>query len=241
MFKFFRNTRLDALGKNKISRYLKYAIGEIFLVMIGILLALQVNNWNQKRNDRITEKKLLTSLQEDLLININRLENDIALESLTISQALKTVAHLDERKPYNDSLDKVFKEAVYSPDITISSSTYETIKFKGIDIIVGDSLQRGILNLYDVVYANLIAETVRLENQFWPSSVLPMIHKHLRVYENGYKPTNYPLLLEDIAFKNMVMHRTHFRKLAKLLKTEALSNTREILAMIQKRIAELNN
>ena len=77
---------------------MRYAIGEIALVMIGILLALQVNNWNQQRKDRVTENKLLTVLQEDLLVNINRLEKDISLEKRTISQAIKIIEHLDERR-----------------------------------------------------------------------------------------------------------------------------------------------
>ena len=134
----------------------------------------------------------------------------------------------------------MFSEALYSPDITISSTSYEAIKFKGIAIIRGDSLQRGIINLYDVVFTNLIAETVRLENQFWPSSVLPMVHKHFRVTNNGTKPTNYVALLDDTTFKNMLLHRTHFRRLALQLKTEALNNVKVIVKMIEKRQVELN-
>ena len=50
MIKFFRKIRLQLLGEGKTAKYFKYAIGEILLVMIGILLALQVNNWNEGRN-----------------------------------------------------------------------------------------------------------------------------------------------------------------------------------------------
>jgi len=49
MIKFFRKIRYDLMGKNKTGKYLKYAIGEIILVVIGILIALQINNWNESK------------------------------------------------------------------------------------------------------------------------------------------------------------------------------------------------
>lgn len=54
--------------ENKTSKYLKYAIGEIVLVVIGILIALQINNWNESRKDRITEQKILNILHQNLTI-----------------------------------------------------------------------------------------------------------------------------------------------------------------------------
>lgn len=234
MINFFRRIRKKLLSENKFSKYLLYAIGEIALVMIGILLALQVNNWNEQRKDNATEQKMLIALQEDLLINIDRLKRDILLEQNTIDQAHKIIAHLDERKPYDPSLDVIFSEAIYSPDIVLSISSYESLKFKGIDIIQREGLRKGIISLFDVVYSNLIAETVRLENQFWPSSVLPMIHKHFRnkIGHKELKPTNYVALMDDATYKNMVIHRAHFRKLALDWKTKALVDTEVMVELI---------
>lgn len=67
MIKFFRKIRLRLLTENKFSKYLLYAIGEIALVMIGILIALQVNNWNQSRLEK-----------EKLLINLVNMKDDIS-------------------------------------------------------------------------------------------------------------------------------------------------------------------
>ncbi|MFT6699485.1 MAG: hypothetical protein ACJAVD_000984, partial [Porticoccaceae bacterium] len=52
MIKFFRKIRYDLMEKNKTGKYLKYAIGEILLVVIGILFALQINNWNNNKNEK---------------------------------------------------------------------------------------------------------------------------------------------------------------------------------------------
>ena len=66
MIKFFRKIRYDYMETGKTTKYFKYAIGEIILVMIGILLALQINNWNESRKARITEAAKLNKLVEDL-------------------------------------------------------------------------------------------------------------------------------------------------------------------------------
>lgn len=65
MIKFFRQIRKSLLMENKTSKYLKYAIGEIVLVVIGILIALQVNNWNEQRKTHLNELKLAEQLLED--------------------------------------------------------------------------------------------------------------------------------------------------------------------------------
>ncbi len=65
MIKFFRNIRQNLLNEGKTSKYLKYAIGEIVLVVIGILIALQINNWNSERQAKIeTEAKRQSNLRE---------------------------------------------------------------------------------------------------------------------------------------------------------------------------------
>ena len=66
MIKFFRHIRKSLLMENRTSKYFKYAIGEIILVVIGILIALQINTWNQNRIYLKIEKQLLSELLENL-------------------------------------------------------------------------------------------------------------------------------------------------------------------------------
>ena len=66
MIKFFRYIRKDLMEQNKTSKYFKYAIGEIFLVVIGILIALQINNWNEKRKNENKITTVLKEIQKDL-------------------------------------------------------------------------------------------------------------------------------------------------------------------------------
>ena len=65
MIKFLRKIRQNLLADGKIGKYVKYAIGEIVLVVIGILIALQVDNWNEERNRQKEEIQYLITLQKD--------------------------------------------------------------------------------------------------------------------------------------------------------------------------------
>ncbi|WP_439152024.1 DUF6090 family protein [Winogradskyella sp.] len=64
------------MSENKTGKYFKYAIGEIVLVVIGILIALQINNWNNNRNDRLKEKQLLINLRQEFKTNLDELKFD---------------------------------------------------------------------------------------------------------------------------------------------------------------------
>jgi hypothetical protein len=85
MIKFFRKIRQKMLTENKFSKYLLYAVGEIILVVIGILIALQINDWNQQRKDRNTEQIILKRLQNEYKLNKNQLEDKVAIRNRMIS------------------------------------------------------------------------------------------------------------------------------------------------------------
>jgi len=80
MIKFFRKIRQRLLAENKISKYLLYAIGEIVLVIIGILIALQINNWNEENKERLVEKQRYQNILNDLVddeATINQMITDL--------------------------------------------------------------------------------------------------------------------------------------------------------------------
>ena len=233
MIKIFRRIRRKLITEGNLKKYLIYAIGEILLVVIGILIALQINNWNENNKDRSTEKKLLTELNENLKTNSDRLKSDLQKEVRSIESIDFVVDHIMQRKEYHDSLDVYFRKALFSPDIVVATSGYEAVKSKGFEIVKKDSLRNAIIDLYDVIYANLLSETVRLEDQFWPTALLPAVHTHFMFTESGAKPVDYPALLEDKKYINMILHRKHFRKQAYELKTESLNHTEALIRLIE--------
>lgn len=88
MIKFFRRIRQQLVSKNRFSKYLLYAIGEIFLVVIGILLALQINNWNQQRIEDKKEIELLIDLKDEFENNLIELEESININKIVTQSCI---------------------------------------------------------------------------------------------------------------------------------------------------------
>ena len=129
MTQFFRKTRYGLMEKNKTGKYLKYAISEIVLVVIGILIALSINNWNSKRIENTEEQNVLMNLKKDFQLNKENLESVLSdnekylksdLEILNFgrnkssikteaefSMLLNNLTALSEFFPTNNSLDNL--------------------------------------------------------------------------------------------------------------------------------------
>ncbi|SFN69270.1 hypothetical protein SAMN04487989_102468 [Bizionia echini] len=95
MIKFFRKIRQKLLSENKFSKYLIYAIGEIFLVVIGILIALQVNNFNETKKDVKKEQIILTQLRDVYQANLIQLEQKMLMRENIVKSALKIYKAID--------------------------------------------------------------------------------------------------------------------------------------------------
>ena len=85
MIKFFRHIRLNLINQNKTSKYFKYAIGEIVLVVIGILIALQINNWNENQKSKRLTESYLKDIRQDLI-------SDTIMFNIALKRAKQTVA-----------------------------------------------------------------------------------------------------------------------------------------------------
>jgi len=89
-------------------KYLRYAIGEIVLVVIGILIALQINNWNEGRKNRIIERDILTEIAESLEINAKALNNSIDIGNRNIVNRQFYLDLVLEKPPYDESMQEHF-------------------------------------------------------------------------------------------------------------------------------------
>ena len=95
MFRFFRRLRGRLLSENKYAKYFLYAMGEIVLIVIGILIALQVNNYNQKRILNSEEKSLIMALQIEFMNNLSELDALIEVNSGNIESAREMAQLID--------------------------------------------------------------------------------------------------------------------------------------------------
>ena len=98
------------MGKNKTGKYLKYAVGEIVLVVIGILIALSINNWNEERKTKADEVKILTNIKKALASDIeNQFEFHLERTQTGIENLERIQDYIINRRPYNDSLNNHFR------------------------------------------------------------------------------------------------------------------------------------
>ena len=96
MIKFFRKIRQRLLSENKFSKYLIYAIGEIVLVVIGIIIALQINNWNENRKNKITEADYYCRILDDLELNEKLIDETSELISNKIRLCKELISDLNK-------------------------------------------------------------------------------------------------------------------------------------------------
>ncbi len=148
MIKFFRHIRQNLLAQGRIARYLTYAIGEIALVVIGILIALQINTWNEHRKLKAEEVKLLENFKTTLQGDTAQFSYYIE-EFGTIENSINIlIEHMDEDLPYQNSLQFHFlnSTAVWSPGTDLG--VFSTLTSNDLNIISNDSLKQSIVDYY---------------------------------------------------------------------------------------------
>ena len=133
MIKFFRNIRKSLLNEGKTSKYLKYAIGEIILVVIGILIALQINNWNEKRKAKIVEANFFEDVLQDMEKDLNRLEYYELFHTKRAEylDTLLTYLRNPQKTMGIDKFQQYVEPLYYSATPASYSTTFESAKASG--------------------------------------------------------------------------------------------------------------
>jgi len=154
MIKFFRKIRYNLLFEGKKRKYIKYAIGEIVLVVIGILIALSINNWNVKRIEKGKEKEvyenLLTTLQRDSLelINILSIQNKSLEKQLLVIQSDFSMLQNSMNESEINQLLLDICSGIFS--FFPKYGTYNSIlSNNGLDILRSKQIKALLIDLYD--------------------------------------------------------------------------------------------
>lgn len=173
MIHFFRRIRKGLVNRERVGKYLLYAVGEIVLVVIGILIALQINNANERRKERQLEITLLEGLRSDLITDLDQIDGRVNIShrdlKLTIARFDSAVRAPELNLNY---LDSIFFRRCIRPRNTFfpTEGTYKTIINTGSsNIISNNDLFRSIQILYDLHYAGRVSSAHRLDvfNDQW--------------------------------------------------------------------------
>ena len=153
MIKFFRKIRQRLLSENKFSKYLLYAIGEIVLVVIGILIALSINNWNEDRKLKELKKEYLYSLKRDLTSNLSLLDEALVYAENDIKKNTAFAARLSSSNSTIDTLKTIARHE-FIPIMkglrTLNQNTYNSLITTGNIELLGKDLTQNVQEYYTV-------------------------------------------------------------------------------------------
>lgn len=152
MIKLFRNIRKNLLAEGKTGKYLKYAIGEIFLVVIGILIALQINNWNENRKTEAKIRNLLVALRSDLVQDTLLITEQFPfiIAQYQLNESLRT--RVAKPNATVDTLIKIMRHEFnpnWSNQIKYNTNAYNSLNQTGLIENLSDSLKTTIKNFYN--------------------------------------------------------------------------------------------
>ncbi|PQJ81462.1 DUF6090 family protein [Polaribacter glomeratus] len=197
MLHLLRKARQKLLTENKFRKYIIYALGEILLVMVGILLALQFSSWNQQKENTKKEEWYLNNIVEDLEYQKAILKDMIIHynESIFIEKSIIKDFSINYSFSDIDSLDDKLNYLTISYDFPKIDNTYRELVSSGQFSLISDKfLSVEIINYYLFCEANDNDVNNDLNNIFY-KEIYPVINKYAQVtiYEKGSSPDDESL------------------------------------------------
>ena len=172
-----------------MGKYFKYAIGEIILVVIGILIALQINNWNEEKKTKKFEHKILRDIAGGIDGNFFQLNLSLRNNKASINSANIILKALKNNSPYHDSLDYHFSKSISWVSAKFNNSGYESLKSYGVNLIQNNDI-RDRLGIYDAGWMETLAE--RQERYFYNTASPVLIELFDKVaMRTKMKPFDY--------------------------------------------------
>ncbi|MCO4821831.1 MAG: hypothetical protein KC469_07170 [Flavobacteriaceae bacterium] len=238
MIPFFKKLRKRFADDNKPIKYARYAIGEIILVVIGILIALQINNWNESRKNSIFERKVISELSVDLNLDIQEMNN--ALDSINQIQksSYLIIKHIENKTEYHDSLNKHFSMSLNLWSLSPNKIAFEMAKEEGMYFITNDSIRfyASKVNGYTYDYIQV------LENRFQDyksNIVLPHIQPLFKSYNFiSMEPNNYEELRQDKTYLSIIKSMISMRARYKGMLEYRYNEVSKLNRIIQKEIEQ---
>lgn len=205
MIKFFRQIRHSLINQNRTKKYLLYAIGEIILVVIGILIALQINNWNEQRKDYRSSQDYRQRILEDLQVDVNALESRVGYWRKVSESGRFALTAMQDDSIFNSW--KIILNLYYASQINpydANSITFDELKSAGeLRLIPDTRLRNKLANYYRLSqkrvtiiwgtspkYRELIRGVIPIELQDYAISKCYNINQELA---KGFKPCDPPI------------------------------------------------
>ncbi|KAA2216735.1 DUF6090 family protein [Maribacter flavus] len=201
MIKFFRKIRQNLLDEGKTLKYFKYAVGEIVLVVIGILIALQVNNWNENRKVDGEIVKILTEIRSNLISDSLNIEKTYSEKLEDINIQYTVINKLEAGDIPYDSINYHLGRVMLARRIVLVDNGYQLIKKLGIELLQDQNLRNKLTSYYTTTIIEINDDTNDDDFEF-RTVLLPYARNHFRDYTWGTEaiPADYEQLKSDLYF-----------------------------------------
>lgn len=214
MIRFFRHFRQRMIVDKRFSKYLLYAFGEIVLVVIGILIAFNINSWNESRKAKLQEIQILSQLKDDLEANLFEVKDIYSTSMRRLISCDSIIDYLINRRPTDDSLKVYFETIDVDALFNCSNTTYQYIQSQGTNFLRNDSLRNKITNIYEFHFQNIFTRQA-LTWQIVQNDLRPAFDRQFKfgpsIGKDGTDkyavntPKNLDSLYEDEAFHNVIV------------------------------------
>ena len=183
------------------------------MVVIGILIALQINNWNENRKANIKEMANLKSLKSELVISLEELNSDYNSTKLFHNSTLKVQNYIQKKATISDSMFRDYFLSYQFANFFPKTSTYETFKNGNLELIQSDSLRILITDIYETGYKRILAKVNTRRNA--GRNLFPYYLEHFRVISNSQTdistfksyvaiPNDYEHLINDPKYETLI-------------------------------------
>ena len=234
MFKFFRTIRKKLIEEDNVRKYLLYAIGEIMLVVIGILIALQINNWNEeKKMDRMVSQAL-SEIREDLVQDTLTLQSRITLQLTEFEAQTRIVDALNRQTLNEEEHHSDLGKLMLMRETVLLRNGYDYLKDLGISYLNRPELRQTLLQYYEHDYAMLRKDIQNDEFEFedvW----LPYTRVHFKDWEfGGYAvPHSYSDIQNDTYLLTTLKINLINKDGTIITHSRALETAKSLIAMLE--------
>lgn len=192
--------------EHRLFRVLTSGIGEVIMVMVGVLLALCVQNWNDDRKDTVKETKLLREMRENLNADLTDCRWNIDFNERALHANRNVLRHLEERTPYTDTMRIHYATLFGCTQLVANTSAFDNLKSIGFNLIRTDSLRKGITGLYAERYRFVAMTESEYDTHLQMVDMGPHIYSKLiveTVWKSAY-PIDVEALSGDNGFKGVL-------------------------------------
>ena len=259
MVTLFRRIREKLIASGSATRYLLYAIGEIFLVVVGILIALQVNNWNEERLQRKEEVNVLLNVRNDLSDGIEEMGflNDLRTKMVDVIDLLVSEREYIINNYRPEQIDSLLSALINTPTYNNQSGSLEVLLNTGRINLVRDDTLRNLLISWPGLVEDMIEGELDQE-ELDRDHYRPVVREYISV-NNMYK--NYSLegridsaddlynretvvqsdhagLLRNPLFENVLVNRELLLRIAIVETNDLIDTASEIMRRIDQNVLE---